>query len=634
MHWGIEPPEKNPPSRGWRRFRPHRARVYGGGTTVPRALPWADLFQPRQGQDREQRNTRKQPVAQSRLIWSRSLRVICTERLIASRFNSPPSNPISSAGRFLARWIGQDGQDWTAAGPCVGPDGIQDVRIQLSGLRAKSAIKAIRVEGPAGSRWEFGTNPKLLANAELSAIPKIVPKPISSFQPDRDTNSQRSRVMVLYDNDQLDAAAIVAGRSDPKLRMKDRPLPELVASTAKVRWLGQDGANTERPGDVHVAISGLPGKKPIDGAVLSDSMRRVWIFRGSDRAPKSPEPEAQSFQMKIDPTGKSADLFFPPYREAGGEPFVLRLIDSSGRSEIIRFQGERCELSRRAPTPAPSRTLARPGDELQALVDQHGTVVLSAGTYRLTRPLVLKRPVTLTSEGGATLLFAQASSETPWSAAIKILRGNTTLNGFAVRFEGPVRWNNEISWGPALIGMTDNLDPDQDEFKPNIVLTHLDLEAPPVETRGAWVDAVRLMRLLRARSGVISNNILRGGAAEFFEGPWRIVDNVSRGTPPGTISHAVFVGHGTRDLVIRGNQTHSPQPERQDLAFSRTGRVQLRRCDRAQHDRRDRGPRQRHHSLEQRARAYPHRELPAQVRRTDHGQLSRWASDPDRAHAR
>jgi hypothetical protein len=217
--------------------------------------------------------------------------------------------------------------------------------------------------------------------------------------------------------------------------------------------------------------------------------------------------------------------------------------------------------------PQSNRARARPGDDLQALVDQHGTVVLSAGTYRLTRPLVLKRPVILTSEGEATLQFAQSSSEPPWSAAIKIHRGNTTLNGFVVRFAGPVRWNNDISWGPAVIGMTDNLDPDQDEFKPNIVLTHLDLEIPPVENRGTWGAALRLMRLLRAESGVIANNVLRGGEVEFFNGPWRVVDNDYRGTPPGTASSSVFVGHGTRDLVIRGNQTHSPSPSGKTWRF-------------------------------------------------------------------
>ena len=63
----------------------------------------------------------------------------------------------------------------------------------------------------------------------------------------------------------------------------------------------------------------------------------------------------------------------------------------------------------------------------------------------------------------------------------------------------------------------------------------LDLEIPAAANPAGWVDSLRLMRLYRAKSGVIEINVLRGGMIEFFEGPWRIVDNDFRGTPPGTI---------------------------------------------------------------------------------------------------
>ncbi len=167
---------------------------------------------------------------------------------------------------------------------------MQDVRVHLSRLAAKVAIKAIRIESASGSRWEFGTNPKLLGNAELIRDSKDPSQADLYFQPDRDMNSQRIKFMVLYDKDQLDGATILAGRSDPKLRMPEPPLPELVESVAKVRWLGQDGLSTERLGDVHVAISGFADLRSIDAAVLSDGMRRVWIFRGSDRTPSFRNP--------------------------------------------------------------------------------------------------------------------------------------------------------------------------------------------------------------------------------------------------------------------------------------------------------------------------------------------------------
>ena len=155
----------------------------------------------------------------------------------------------------------------------------------------------------------------------------------------------------------------------------------------------------------------------------------------------------------------------------------------------------------------------------------------------------------------------------PWSAAIKIHCGNTTLAGFGVRLGGPIRWNNEVSYGPALIGTTDNFDQGSHDPKFNLMFKNLDLEIPVVTGATPWVDALRLLRLGWARSGVIEGNILRGGMIEFFDGPWRIVDNDFRGTPPGSYSHCVFGAHGTHDLEIRGNKTRSDGPSGKTWRF-------------------------------------------------------------------
>jgi hypothetical protein len=66
---------------------------------------------------------------------------------------------------------------------------------------------------------------------------------------------------------------------------------------------------------------------------------------------------------------------------------------------------------------------------------------------------------------------------------------------------------------------------------------------------------------------VIAENVLRGGVIEFFGGPWRIVDNDFRGTRPGTVSPGVFTGHGTHDLLIRGNRTRALEPSGKTWRF-------------------------------------------------------------------
>ena len=470
------------------------------------------------------------------------------------------SDETRASSGFEARWIGQDGQDWTGIGPAVGPDGLEDVHLALSKLTAGVAVKAIRIEGSGKTRWEYGKNTKLLANAELVRDTKDPSRAELYFQPNGDLKGQRLRLMLAYENDKLDATIVAAGRCDAGLKVPASPLPELNDGALEATWLGQDGGSPGSPGDVHVAVTGLPASASIAGCVLTDAVRATWTYRGSDRVSIPEDPAALPLVVKPRSDGKAVDLFFAPYRDESKETMTLRVITADGQGLFVSFPGQSCDLARMAPAPEPTRAQAAPGDDLQALVDKYGTLVLAPGTYRLTRPLVLNRPVTITSEGGATLLFDQAATEPPWSSAIKVHCGNTTLNGFAVRFAGPVRWNNEISWGPAVIGMTHSLEPFYAKPKMNIKFTHLDLEIPPVDNPSGWVDALRLMRLIGARSGVIAGNILRGGPIEFFDGPWRIVDNDCRGTVPGTSSQAVFTAHGGHDLIVRNNRARDLTP--------------------------------------------------------------------------
>jgi hypothetical protein len=467
---------------------------------------------------------------------------------------------------LAARWLGQDGQDWAGRGPSVGPDGLQDVRIHLTGISAKVTVKSICIEGPAGTRWEFGVNPKLLGNAELVRGGKDLSQGDLFVQPDRDLSDQRLTITISYDNERFDKTVLIAGPCDPALRVPQPPLPELSESAATARWLGQDGQNPAGPGDVHLVIDSLPPSAPIVGWVLSDSLRGFWIRRGNDQVPDPADEFADPLVVMLRADRTAADLFFAPYRDVAGETFTLRLVTADGRSSLVPITGERCDLGKRARQPNTSRIAARPGDDIQGLVDRFGTVFLGQGNYRLSRPLVLNRSVTFTSDGGATLTFAQGEGEPAWPAAIRVHCGNTALNGFAVRFAGPIRWKNDPSWAPAVIGVTDREGPGNNEARVNVALTRLDLQIPPVENRGGWIDALHLV-WLRAKCGVIEGNILRGGPIEFFGGPWRIVDNTLDGTPAGTFSHGVFAGHDTHDLLVKGNRTRAVEPSGKTWRF-------------------------------------------------------------------
>jgi hypothetical protein len=467
-----------------------------------------------------------------------------------------------------ARWIGQDRQDLTGLGPCVGPDGLKDARIHLTGLSPRYPIKSIRVEASGGGRWEFGTNPQLLNNAEFVKDAKDAQQGDLYLQPDRDLAGQRLRLSVLYEGDVApDGVAAAAGKCDPKLRMPSTPLPKVEELTLTSQWLGQDGSGAARPGEVHVLLGGLPASARIVAIAVTDTVREAWQYRANEQVPALLDGRPGSLDVRFRPDRKSADIYLTPYRDTSHETFSVRVVAADGRTWQGRFPGGPCELTRLAPMPERSRAEARPGDDIQALLERNGTVVLTKGTYRLRHPLVLNRPATLTSSGGATLLFSQVANDRAWTTAIKVRRSNTTLEGFAVRFEGRIRWDWNVSYGPAVIGMTDNTEPGYNELKSGVVFRKLDLEIPPAEDPSKWAEALRLIRLVGASSGAIVGNRLRGGPIEFFHGPWHVIDNEYRGTPPGTYSHGFVTGHWTHDLVIRGNHLSSPPPSGKTWRF-------------------------------------------------------------------
>ncbi len=284
-----------------------------------------------------------------------------------------------------ARWIGQDKQDRVARGPSVGPDGIADVRIRLTGVSTRVPVRALRVQGTGSMKWESGPNPELLPGAEYWPDPKKPGEGDLFFQPDQELKGQKLKVLVLYSNETLDSATVAAGHCDPKLRMPESHLPSVSELSATARWVGQDGQDPMGSGDVHVLLSGLTRTPAIAAAVLTDSVRGTWVYRGSDRIkPTISQGDITGpLEIRSNASRRSLDLFFAPYRDLAHSTLTLRLIDPAGRMSVTRFDGGPCDPGRTLPRPAETRVEAKPGDDLNALVNQYGTVSLAAGTYRL-----------------------------------------------------------------------------------------------------------------------------------------------------------------------------------------------------------------------------------------------------------
>lgn len=478
---------------------------------------------------------------------------------------NPNLRAKGAAGPTL-QWAGPAGVDRVGLTPSVGPDGVEDVRLRVAGLSARSPVRSatLTAKGSAGVAWAAGLNPDGHRNAEFLPDPSDPTRAELLIGVDRDLRGAALELAIHHEDGRVETATARAGSGPPPRAVPAPPLPDLDTKTLRARWLGHDATGAE-PGDVVVAVEGLEPGRAILSAAVGDGVVGAWATRGSDGKPAFGLPDAcgRLTNLGFKDGSRTVHLAFPPWRDETGAGMTLRARDDRGREYIASFPGGPADILRRTPALPAGSASAKPGDDLQALVGKHGTVRLRAGTHRLTKPLVLSRTVRIEGEPGAVLQFDQPQDAPAWTAAIKVHRGGTTLEGFAVRFAGPVRWDADVQYGPAVIGTTDNRDPAQSPADPKVgvTLARLDLEAPPAAAKdGPWEPAAHLIRVKTATCGRVEGNRLRGGSVLFEGGPWVIRGNIYRGTPPRTFCYDVFAGSWTHDLALTGNRVAVDAP--------------------------------------------------------------------------
>ena len=465
--------------------------------------------------------------------------------------NGGPVDPNLPVAALSASWLGSNGTDLVNPSPSVGPDGVADARIGLTGLSASSTIASVSVAGPNGLVWRSGLGSGGAWDMEVTPVAGDATRATLALAPPSNLAGQTLTVTVAYADGKSATATVVAGATNPSASLA-APAPFTLRSASGVSgaWIGQDGQDAA--GDVHVAISGLPAGRTVVAADISDAAGGAWQYRANGQVAFAADPVSWSLDYRQGPGSTAADFFLPPSRDETGSTLTARLLLDDGSTLVTTIAGGAADLSQRSLRPAPTSVTAHPGDDLNALANAYGAVHLAAGTYALSRPLILNNPVTITADPGVTLLFSQAAGAAPWTAAIKIHAGNTTLDGFAVRFATTINWSTTVSYSPAVIGTTDDQDgPGFTDPMAALTLTHLDLQSPPAAT--SWEQAPSLLRLVSAAGGTVAGNTLKGGTTEVHGGPWTIVNNDYEGTVPGTYTFAAFAGHSTHDLVLAGN---------------------------------------------------------------------------------
>ncbi|WP_169977870.1 Ig-like domain-containing protein [Tautonia rosea] len=463
-------------------------------------------------------------------------------------------------------WLGQDGSDRVGSGASVGPDGRQDAVITMTNLSPTVAITTIDVRGPGSLAWQSGANPKGLPNAEFVRSTTDPTRGSLFLQPEQDLNGLPLTVTIVYADNTIDLVDLNAGPTNPALTVAPARTVPIRSDAIAAQWLGQANDPIAGPGAAAVSLAGLPSDRTVIGASLSGSDRGVtWAYSAtsniSGTAPVAVEPSSRPLTFRRDPNDPTrASIAFAARSKAQAGVMTLRLQYDDGTFSIVRINHGPIDATLKAPRPEASRVVARPGDNLQSLVDGFGAVHLSKGVYDLDRPLILNRAIQITADPGATLRFAQPSNAPAWSSAITVHHGNTTLDGFAVRFAGPVRWDWSVPYDPAVILSTDGRDKTTGTVKVGLVLSNLDLEGPPASAIGGKLEYTALLvNLTSAENGRILDNQLRGGSVRVFNGPWEIAGNTYLGAMPGTWTHDVFAMSWAHDVTVRDNVA-SPLP--------------------------------------------------------------------------
>lgn len=512
-----------------------------------------------------------------------------------------------------ARWVGQDGHDLTGRRPAVGPDGFQDARIGLQGLSKILEIKAIHLDGGAAGQWDCGPNHDGVNDAELVWDANDPSKGSLFFSPSGDLGGRKLVLSVSYTNGKAQSIAIEAGATNPALAM---PLPAPVAlddqssKAMTMRWIGQDEPAPNRVrGDVHIELSGVPQGKQILAAAISDFCGGCWVWcpqtaqacfypaspSQSDLQPlknptahekfalikfsrKQPERneslesifEALPLRIQRRRDSPTVDLFFPPFRDERDARMMLRVLLSSSEGSpcataICTFQGGACDPLLRDDLPADIFADGHPGDDLNALAAKAGHIHLLPGTYKLTKPLVLNRPIAIIGSRDVTVEFSQPSSAPLWQDAIELGASNITLQGFSIRFATPVRWDLKTFGESAVLKAVTGRRSASGELDPlvNLTVEKMDIELAAlahVPEPGREQPNADLIRFGQATSGKIIGNTLRGGCTDVMHGPWEITDNSYLGAMPGTMVWDTFAAHYVHDLVLAQNHVAPVEP--------------------------------------------------------------------------
>ncbi len=515
------------------------------------------------------------------------------------------------AGTLGLSWGGQVNLDLVNTTGAVGPDGIRDLLINLSGLNA-SRITSLKVDGPSAAlRWGWGpgTDDRMLAEVVRQSSPgrnsdTAATAGLSLGVPSGLAAGQTLSVQVAYADGSSASGTVSLGAFSAGAAVTYPTSVPTVTAFGAVTWFEQyatdqpsdnPAANGHYAGDIHVGLSALPTGQSlatIVGADLSNQAGNRWSLT-------SPSNRSQWLILRSPATAdrpslkRAVDLYFPAVRNEAGSTLTLRLTFKDGSSVYTQFTGGASDPNLRdlKPNASASAIYVSPaGNDLVSYVDpitnraataslanlantvdgqgRYDSIRLRAGTYTVTNTIHLNKAVSISADPGATVLFKFDASKT-YQGGIAIHASHITLAGFSIRYANAVRFGKVDTLGggydPATI-TADNASPKVDiTLKDLNIWGHVPVPDGSNQPGGnVGVDSGFLIRMGDNDSGQIVGNALRGGITDIRNGPWSIIDNQYVGAMAGTHAEAAFAAHYTHDLLVRGNVARLVHPVNAD----------------------------------------------------------------------
>lgn len=475
-----------------------------------------------------------------------------------------PAKPVASAV-IVAKWLGQTADhpvDLTNRSAGVGPDGFEDAVIELDKLSEKDGVAAVDMETADGStKWSYGLNPQAVWSAELqrSTEHPTTARFIFSVPTDENNplNSKSLKIRVRYASSAVSEATLTGGRADGDRAMPAVKLPAVTESTITSQWSGSQRKSKAGPGAVKILLSRIPAQARVNSVVVTDPTGNFYAAMASGE--KSEFPEARPLVFERSGADKGS-LEFLPESDLNGKPISVRLQLADGQNMFLTINGGQTDLQQRVPSLKPGHVRANPGDDLQTLVNHAGTIVLGDGQYKLSRPLLIDKPTRIEAAPNAkpSLIFGPGQA-TGWTAAIKIRSGGVNLSGFAITFAGPIPWDQDVAYGPAVIATTDNRDTGFNHDAPHwgLTLEKLTIQGPPVPRKAdpnQPPEAVKLVRILNGHLGRVEGCVLKGGSVHLANGPWIISQNRHDGPLPGSFTWDAFAVMRPHDVSVESNR--------------------------------------------------------------------------------